>query len=495
VGLILCFPEHDQAVDSDVFPARQALIRLGIRDNYVLLAGGPQAQKFGPADMEPLEKLVAWAKKTYPVNPRRVYMFGKGEGGKISAEFAMTHPGLVTAAITHSWGFWVMPSELTEAIDFQNAAPEIYMNLGHRDLGNHLTTVRDTYPRIKAKGYHVIYREFEDMASRSYYPVMNEDSIAWATRLRNKTIAPSAEEMKLLKAFSGAAPAPVNGYYPTLALVGGSPAGSVLQKLFDSKDANVRAAAAETCSHGIFGDATAAALGKLTSDPSAKVRTAAIHALGMIANWRYQPAQKALIALAMNTSASTNDRVAAIDGLGYAVRLQIRGVRQDPPMFAALVALQSDKDEPVRASASAILAPAFQPTGTTVRPPAGWWQQWLTEITDKEAGYMKDFEVCGGDKASAGAAALFCKAGAEKNPAAAFKLMSQSAEQGYVPAQAHLGMLYANGKGVEQDYRLARQWFVKAGDAGHALAKSSATNGRGGGGPPRTPAAATAPAK
>src|SRR5262245_19771499 len=151
VGLILCFPEHDQAVDSDVFPVRQALTRLGLRNQYVLLAGGPQEQKFGMNDMVPLEKLIAWAKKTYPINPRRVYMFGKGEGGKISAEFAMTHPNLVTAAITHSWGFWVMPSELTEAIDFQNTAPEIYMNLGLRDLANHLTTVRDTYPRIKAK--------------------------------------------------------------------------------------------------------------------------------------------------------------------------------------------------------------------------------------------------------------------------------------------------------------------------------------------------------
>jgi predicted esterase len=164
MGLFLCFPEHDTATDADVFPVRQTLLRLGIRDGYVLLAGGPQAQKFGMADMEPIEKLIAWVKKTYPVNPRRVYMFGKGEGGKISAEFTMTHPNIVTAAITHSWGFWVMPSELEEPIDPVNSAPEIYMNLGLRDLATHLTTVRDTYPRVKAKGYHVIYREFEDQA-------------------------------------------------------------------------------------------------------------------------------------------------------------------------------------------------------------------------------------------------------------------------------------------------------------------------------------------
>ena len=82
LGLFLCFPEHDTPVDADIFPVRQALWRLGIRDGYVLLAGGPQAQKFGMADMEPIEKLIAWAKKTYPINPRRVYMFGKGRGRK-----------------------------------------------------------------------------------------------------------------------------------------------------------------------------------------------------------------------------------------------------------------------------------------------------------------------------------------------------------------------------------------------------------------------------
>ena len=60
----------------------------------------------------------------------------------------------------------------------------------------------------------------------------------WATRLRNKNIPPSPEEVNLLKAFStGTPPAPVSGYYPTLALVGGAPAGAVLEKLFLSGDA------------------------------------------------------------------------------------------------------------------------------------------------------------------------------------------------------------------------------------------------------------------
>jgi len=517
-GLFLCFPEHDTPVDADIFPVRQALLRMGIRENYVLLAGGPQAQKFGMADMEPIDKLITWAKKTYPINPRRVYMFGKGEGGKISAEFTMTHPNIVTAAISHSWGFWVMPSELKEPIDPLNSAPEIYMNLGLRDLATHLTTVRDTYPRVKAKGYHVIYREFEDMGSRSYYPPSNDDSIAWATRLRNKNIEPSTEERRLLKAYGNGAPAVTDGYFPELALVGGAPAGDVLQKLFQSKDANIRAAAAETGSHGLFGEKTVAAMAQLTADPSPKVRQAAIRALGMSANWRSQAAQQALIQLATNKSADLNDRLNATDALGYAVRLQVRGVRQDPPMFQALISLLADKEEPVRASANAILAPVYQPASATppLKAPAGGWQNWLEEITTKEAGYLKDYAICGwgksgqqetvypGNRGSSEPEDLFCMGGTallgqnlgtgqpvRQDPQAAFQYTLQAAEKGYVPAQAALGMLYADGKGVEQNYAESRKWFVKAAEGGHPLAAVSAANGRGA---PR-PAAPPAPAK
>ena len=38
--------------------------------------------------------------------------------------------------------------------------------------------------------------------------------------------------MNLLEAFRKGTPAPESGYYPTLALVGGVPAGEVLQRLF-----------------------------------------------------------------------------------------------------------------------------------------------------------------------------------------------------------------------------------------------------------------------
>jgi TPR repeat protein len=484
VGLILCSQEHDTPTGNDLFPVRQALLRLGLTDNYVLVAPAPQGRKFGPDDHAPIEKLIAWARKTYPINPRRVYMYGKGEGSKISMEFTMMHPNISTAAIGYSWGAWLMPSELTAPLDFVNSAPEIYLTLGRRDLENHLSCVRDAYPRLKAKGYHLIYREFDELGDRTYHPVSNDDALSWATRLRNKNIAPSAEEMKLLKAFNGAPPAPINGYYPTLALVGGAPAGAVLQKLFESKDESVRLAAAKTCAHGIFGDATTSALTKLAPDPAMKVRQATIRALAMYANWRYDAAQKTLIQLATDKSVDPLDRLNATDAIGYAVRLQVKGARQDPRMFKALISLvgQEEKEEPVRSTAAGILAPVYEFGGDGPqrrRAPEGGWDKWLEDVTAKEMGALKSYEVCGG-KAShlQEPVDLFCGGGQSDkvDVVSAFQNTLKAAEQGYVPAQAAVAMMYANGKGVQQNYAEAGKWWIKASEGGDLMAARHAWN-------------------
>ena len=121
--------------------------------------------------------------------------------------------------------------------------------------------------------------------------------------------------------------------------------------------------------------------------------------------------------------------------------------------------------------------------------PLSSWPHWLDEISAKEAGYLKDYEACGWGKSGEGTVYpgnrgtsepedLFCMGGGallgqnlatgqamRPNPRAAFDYTRQAAESGYVPAQAALGILYANGKGVEQNYGESRKWFVKAAES------------------------------
>jgi hypothetical protein len=488
VGVIVCLQEHTEAPSADIYPVRMSLKRLGLSDSYLLLAVKAQAAGggLGAADIEPIRKLVAWAQKTYPVNPRRIYAFGKGSGGSMAGQLSTLHSDLFAASISYSWGWTNMLSELDEPIDMVNSAPELYLVLGMRDFTHHITTVRNTYELLRAKGYHVIYREFEELGDRAYHHPSNDDALMWATRLRNKTIPPSAEELSLLKAFSGSKPpVPVSGYYPSLALVGGAQAGEVLQKLFQSSDEHIRLAAAETCNYGIYGEATTAALTKLIGDPSPQVRNAALRATASYASWRYQSAQQALIQRATDKSLDLDTRLDAADALGQAVKLQGAGVPQDPPMFRALVGLlgEREKNEPLHAAAYIALAPVrpyiIGGSGAGQFPPDGGWEKWLDKITVEQQGDRIYYNVCPARGSGGGtggqAVDLFCAGGdlVSKNPAKAFQSTLQAAQAGYVPAQEVVGMMYAVGKGVRQDYHEAAKWFLTAAEAGNPRAAAN----------------------
>jgi hypothetical protein len=266
--------------------------------------------------------------------------------------------------------------------------------------------------------------------------------------------------------------------------VGGVQAGEVLQKLFHSSDATVRLAAAETCRYGIYGEATTAALTRLLGDPFPQVRNAALRATASYANWRYQPAQQALIQRAADQSLDLDARLDAADGLVQAVKLQAAGVPQDPPMFKALVSLLHErrKNEPLQAAAYIALAP-IRPyiiggSDEGQFPPDGGWEKWLERITTEQAGDGVYYRVCGPVASShTGDAPVdqFCTGGdwVSKNPAKAFQLTLRAAQGGYVPAQEIVGMMYAVGKGVQQDFKEAAKWFLSAAEAGNPRAAAN----------------------
>ena len=62
------------------------------------------------------------------------------------------------------------------------------------------------------------------------------------------------------------------------------------------------------------------------------------------------------------------------------------------------------------------------------------------------------------------------------DPAALFQSTLKSAEQGDVKAQSAVAMMFANGKGVNQDYAEAGKWWVKAAEGGDLVAARHAWN-------------------
>src|SRR5580704_10556766 len=65
VGVIFCFQEHGNPTGVDIYPVRESLKRLGLSDQFVLLAAHSQdpAGKMGPDDQLAFLKLLNWAEK------------------------------------------------------------------------------------------------------------------------------------------------------------------------------------------------------------------------------------------------------------------------------------------------------------------------------------------------------------------------------------------------------------------------------------------------
>jgi TPR repeat protein len=68
-------------------------------------------------------------------------------------------------------------------------------------------------------------------------------------------------------------------------------------------------------------------------------------------------------------------------------------------------------------------------------------------------------------------APVYSRSGASGNPGAV--QYRKAADQGNARAQFNLGVLYANGQGVAQDYAEAARWYRKAADQGHADAQNN----------------------
>jgi TPR repeat protein len=122
-----------------------------------------------------------------------------------------------------------------------------------------------------------------------------------------------------------------------------------------------------------------------------------------------------------------------------------------------LVSLLQEKEEPIRSTAAGILMPIYEPSrepGQRRRGPEGGWQKWLDEIA-KQAPSSKDETT---------------------DLAAAFQSTLKAAEQGSAQAQSAVAMMYANGKGVQQNYEEAGKWWLKAAEGGDLVAARHAWN-------------------
>jgi dienelactone hydrolase/HEAT repeat protein len=399
LGLIVAFHGMNGTEDHTTGFAINAAKSAGLADQYVIMGGKSKGAGWATNDDKDLLAWIAWAKETYPIDPRRVHLIGMSNGGWMVKRFGWANQGLFASVTSYCGG----------GVDFSNPpkdapplgkpgtpmAPsetktEWYFVHGDADKEVPHDASRRACAQLKEKGYRYVYREIAgaDHGGITKYGDVAEDVVRFMHALRHKEIPLSAAEKKELatlvskvKNEKGAAAEP---FLKEAQRLGGAPGARVVDAAMGVSDVEVKKAAAATAVDTLYGREIVLELAKLTKDKSVEVRRAAFEGMSTASNWRYEEAQQHLARVARQKSAAAEDRVAAIHGLGKTVKLQLLGNLEDKLPLWTLVLLLDDDDLQVRTSAFAALEKGVKDTfeykpeleAPARKAPMAKWKSW-----------------------------------------------------------------------------------------------------------------------
>ncbi len=99
-----------------------------------------------------LRDLVEELKSKYPVNPRRVYLFGHSAGASFALEMSLMESQYFAATAIHAGA---LPRESRDLIDMAKRKIPIFIQVGDSDQNFPLKTVRATRDLLSEKGFAV----------------------------------------------------------------------------------------------------------------------------------------------------------------------------------------------------------------------------------------------------------------------------------------------------------------------------------------------------
>ncbi len=396
LGLIVLFHGFRGHENNYIGLTVASLKRLGLLDQYVVISGKSKGPGWTADDDAPVLRLIHWAQEAYPIDPRRVYLFGSSNGAAYVGRFGSAHQDQIAGVVGYCGSYKFAP----ELKDRPAAArTEWYFVHGGNDRPQNSRRACD---ELKALGYRYVFRQMDgyghtDIWDSIGHPdstkadAVREDWLLWLHARRHKTIAPAAGEQKTLatlrEALRAASPGDLTALLREAERIGGEPAGEAVVAALASPDASVRAAAARTAERTVYGPAVTARLTQLLADAAKDVRAAATRALGRAATWGSAEAQAALARSAGPADGPAADRLRAVEALGGASRLSLLGNCEDGLPIETLVRLLDDADRRVRGAAFAALRPnvadtfAYDPDSGPAERKASVerWQRWCRD--------------------------------------------------------------------------------------------------------------------
>jgi dienelactone hydrolase len=369
VGLLLTFHGANGNASSLVGKAEEMLQKVDLRDDYVVIGLKSKEVGWTDKDDEPVKAFIPWAIKTYGVDPRRVYGFGVSSGAWYLNRFAPANSDLLAGSISYVGGMGNPP-----ATKDAKSHAELYWVIGHKDDGLPPSRTRPQAQAFFKAGFRAVYREMLDHAHEGPKDPTQDEAVHWMRALRNKRVAPSADDQEFLKKFEDPARAAsaltTSGTWVRLASIGGHAAAPAVLQGLQSDRSGVRSMAAQACTQVMFDDKVAEALVGLLEDKDAKARRTAIAALAFQGKWNYAQAHAALCSLARDDKRAEGDRRAAAQGLADIVRIDLLGTYLYKDIVWTLVDLLGDRDGALRQTAFQTLQPV-QADGFGYQPGLG----------------------------------------------------------------------------------------------------------------------------
>jgi len=365
--------------------AHESFAEIGVVNGYVIAGGKSLGNGWGSADEPALLEFIDWLETIYPIDKRRVFTWGHSNGGFMSSWFGSRHADRFAGVVRYSGYSQDVPDKAGMDLEY-------YVVHGDADPTVKVDQSRALRDRL-IHGFRYVYREIHGADHGSFFGIkpLRDDAARWVDGLRHKEVPATEHDLVWLKAVAADRTGDRFAQADTwteLVRIGGPLAWQVAVRAAKSKQAPVRLALAEASARCRFDDDDAVAvLTKLSDDTEAGIRTAAIAALAMHANWHDQAAQVALVRLAMNKKRTAEDRQAATTGLARALALPMLGTyTDDPALFEGTVALLDSDLEDIRRIIFEPIKPAaenglgYDPLAPAAarKAPIDAWRTWFT---------------------------------------------------------------------------------------------------------------------
>jgi predicted esterase len=391
LGLLLCFHGAGGSEQWLADPMLKALRTQG-EVQFVVAALKSRGANWEREDESNIVAFIDWAKRTYPIDPRRVVIQGTSNGGWMVSYFGSRHPDLIAGVVTLCGGNGFEAPAKRPA----NAAEtgfEYYIVHGTADEDVNVKHGRGISAALRTNGFRYVYRELPGVGHDVWSDERTRrDFAGWLTRLRHKTMPLTEAERKTLSAFSRRDEAErllvTDAGAAALVRIGGLPAEKILVRALRSRQAQVRATAVQLFAHTATMPGATALIAGLLNDKDAQVRSAVIATLARAADWNDQDALRALCRFAGTRGLVPGERQMVLTALTASFTFRCSPSPDNHLIYETLVHLLEDDEPTLRSAAIAALPTvdpprfAYDPSGTPSerRESVHRWQRWFRHL-------------------------------------------------------------------------------------------------------------------